>query len=60
MSTTYNMPIDPNQEKTLRSWNAAYPVTDTERDRAQKIFQYQGNRNPFIENPEWVSLISDF
>ena len=60
MSTVYNMSIEATQEKTLRSWHASYPVSDTERARAEKIYQYQGNRNPFIDHPEWVNLISDF
>jgi endonuclease I len=32
-------------------WNAEDTVSDFERQRNQEIFQAQGNRNPFIDNP---------
>jgi endonuclease I len=43
---------------TLLRWHAAEPVTDAERRRNDLIFsEYQQNRNPFIDHPEWVALI---
>jgi endonuclease I len=42
----------------LKEWHKQDPVDDRERKRNQIIYQkYQGNRNPFIDHPEWVSLI---
>lgn len=43
---------------TLLSWHRMDPVSDEERARNQKIHRnYQGNRNPFIDHPEWVESI---
>ena len=42
---------------TLLQWNMADPVSDFERNRNYAAYQYQGNRNPFIDNPEWVELL---
>jgi endonuclease I len=33
------------------------PVDDFERNRNEVIYSYQGNRNPFIDHPEFVMLI---
>ncbi|MBL0886246.1 endonuclease [Myceligenerans indicum] len=42
----------------LLAWNAADPVSDTERRRNEIIYtDWQGNRNPFIDHPEWAELI---
>ncbi len=42
----------------LYEWHHNDPVDDWERSRNQKIYEsYQGNRNPFIDHPEYVSLI---
>lgn len=35
-------------------WHLDDPVDAEETERNNEIFQYQGNRNPFISNPEWV------
>lgn len=42
---------------TLLAWNSQDPVDDFERNRNEVIYNYQGNRNPFIDYPEFVSLI---
>lgn len=42
---------------TLLQWNMDDPISDFERNRNDAIYQYQGNRNPFIDNPEWVELL---
>lgn len=60
MSLMYNLPVDDRQEVVLRAWNIKYPPTVQELERNAKIQSVQGNRNPFVSNPEWVSLISDF
>ena len=41
----------------LLKWHKADPVDAFERNRNQVIFGYQGNRNPFIDKPEFAHLI---
>ena len=41
----------------LLEWHKEDPVDDFEKNRNQKIFEAQGNRNPFIDKPEYVHLI---
>ncbi len=41
----------------LKQWHEEDPVSQKETDRNQQIFQLQGNRNPFIDHPEWVDMI---
>lgn len=42
---------------TLYSWHQADPVSDWERNRNHVVYEFQGNRNPFIDRPEWVQQI---
>ena len=42
---------------TLVSWHDSDPVDTWERDRNDKVFNVQGNRNPFIDHPEFVDEI---
>jgi PKD repeat protein len=42
---------------SLINWNTQDPVSQTEIDRNEAIHDYQGNRNPFIDHPEYVSYI---
>ncbi|MGE1114755.1 endonuclease [Priestia megaterium] len=42
----------------LLQWNAQDPVDDRERRRNDIVYSdYQHNRNPFIDHPEWVNEI---
>lgn len=41
----------------LLEWNEIDPVDDFERNRNEVIYNYQGNRNPFIDYPEFANLI---
>jgi endonuclease I len=41
----------------LLQWNNDFPPTDLERRRNERVHQAQGNRNPFIDNPEFANLI---
>ncbi|MBX2845678.1 MAG: endonuclease, partial [Saprospiraceae bacterium] len=41
----------------LIQWHEDDPVSPKELDRNNDIFNVQGNRNPFVDHPEYVSLI---
>lgn len=41
----------------LKSWNTLDPVSQKELDRNEAAHAFQGNRNPFIDHPEFVSII---
>lgn len=41
----------------LLEWHREDPVDDFERQRNEVIYQAQGNRNPFIDQPAYVHLI---
>ncbi len=41
----------------LLEWNLLDPVDDFERQRNEVIFGYQGNRNPFIDYPEFATMM---
>ncbi|MBB3053515.1 endonuclease I [Prauserella isguenensis] len=43
------------RSSVLLDWHAADPVSDVERTRNDVIYeQFQNNRNPFIDHPEWA------
>ena len=42
---------------TLITWHSNDPVDAFESDRNDSIYAYQGNRNPFIDYPEFVNAI---
>jgi endonuclease I len=42
---------------TLLAWHAEDPVDDAERQHNQVVFGFQGNRNPFVDHPEWVACV---
>ncbi|MDH6250543.1 endonuclease I/chitodextrinase [Chryseobacterium sp. H1D6B] len=41
----------------LLAWNNQDPVSQAEITRNNASYTYQGNRNPFIDNPSYVNLI---
>ncbi|WP_052245808.1 endonuclease [Sporosarcina sp. ZBG7A] len=41
----------------LLQWHEQDPIDEFEQNRNNMIFEIQGNRNPFIDHPEWVELI---
>jgi endonuclease I len=42
---------------TLLQWHQDDPVSSFERRRNERIHLLQGNRNPFIDQPQWVNRI---
>jgi hypothetical protein len=41
----------------LLAWHNADPVSATEIARNNASYNYQGNRNPYIDHPEYVAQI---
>jgi len=41
----------------LLKWNQQDPVSQKEIDRNAAVYTYQGNRNPYIDHPEWITEI---
>jgi endonuclease I len=52
--------ILPWQETMLRQWHATDTVDIDERERNERLFDIQKNRNPFVDYPEFVDRIADF
>lgn len=57
--------VEKNRYPTLRpwvsnlllQWSKADPVDDVERERNEKVYGIQGNRNPFVDYPQLASYI---
>ncbi len=47
----------PDRIDTLVAWHKAEPPSDYERHRNAAIFAKQGNRNPFVDFPDWVDHV---
>lgn len=43
--------------ETLIKWNIEHPVTDREKNRNEGAEYLQGNRNPFVDHPEYACKI---
>jgi endonuclease I len=56
----YGKSIEASQEKALREWHKQDPVDAAEKRRNDRIHNIQNNRNPFIDRPDFVDMISDF
>ncbi len=52
-----NGPINVNMLPILLEWHGQDPVDAAEITRNNEIEDYQGNRNPFVDYPEWVNAI---
>lgn len=44
----------------LLGWHCAHPVSDEERARNDGVHSWQGNRNPFIDNPAYVESVFNY
>ncbi len=44
-------------KSVLLQWHAADPPDANEQLRNDVVFTYQGNRNPFIDHPEWAECL---
>ncbi|KPE49743.1 endonuclease [Chryseobacterium indologenes] len=49
--------LQPWELNQLMAWHAMDPVSDAERGRNNASYTFQGNRNPFIDNPAYVEMI---
>ena len=45
------------ERDVLLAWSAQDPVSPTEIERNNASYAFQNNRNPFIDNPQWVQQI---
>lgn len=43
--------------ETMLEWNYSDPVSNKELTRNDAVYNYQTNRNPFIDHPEYIDLI---
>lgn len=54
---TYSFESVAQSYEVLKSWNTLDPVSDAERARNEYIYTIQGNRNPFIDNSNYATMI---
>jgi len=43
----------------LLDWHQSDPVSEKETARNEAVYEIQGNRNPFIDRPEWAEAVWD-
>jgi endonuclease I len=43
--------------QVLLDWHAMDPVSQKEIDHNNAVYSIQGNRNPFVDNPQWIQKI---
>ncbi|MPT32859.1 MAG: T9SS type A sorting domain-containing protein [Chryseobacterium sp.] len=62
---TASSPLDGSKNRGLQlwylnlmlKWSEQDPVSQKEIDRNNAAYTFQGNRNPFIDHPEWITEI---
>jgi endonuclease I len=57
MAVRYDERISDHEEFILRQWHIMDPVDEKELERNDKIEQIQGNRNPFVDDPDLIQLV---
>ncbi|MEB3195680.1 MAG: endonuclease [Candidatus Sericytochromatia bacterium] len=48
------------EEPTIKRWHEQDPPTTDEKLRNDAVFAVQGNRNPYIDHPEYVARVGGF
>lgn len=48
------------EEQTLIRWARLDPPDAVERARHERVYRVQGNRNPFVDRPQFLASIGDF
>ncbi|MFU8803269.1 MAG: endonuclease I family protein [Bradymonadaceae bacterium] len=56
----YGIGVWREEESVLRTWHCEDPPDDYERSRNDGVEALQGNRNPFIDRPDFVDRLSYF
>lgn len=56
-SSSLTTPGEMGKLCTLLAWHAVDPVDSFEQNRNEVVFEYQGNRNPYIDHPEWTDIV---
>ncbi|MBL6989915.1 MAG: endonuclease [Bacteriovoracaceae bacterium] len=59
-SIRYGFEIEQQQEAYLRQWHQLDQIDEKETRRNEDIEVVQNNRNPFVDHPEFVSIIDDY
>jgi deoxyribonuclease I len=59
-ATRYQMKVGGAEEIALRRWHKEDPVDAAEELRNDQVEDVQGNRNPYIDHPEFVDHIQAF
>ncbi len=54
--STFKVFAEPFMSMLLR-WHQQDPVSQKEIDRNNAVYNYQGNRNPYVDHPEYVAQI---
>lgn len=49
MRDEYKLKLSKQQTRLLEAWNKIDPIDDWERERNERIYQHQSNRNPYIQ-----------
>lgn len=60
-----NNPLDGSSDQSFEQWHLNMliewhqqdPVSQREIDRNNAAYEFQGNRNPYIDHPEWVECV---
>ncbi len=49
-----------HEEEILKAWHLQDPVSAQDQARNDAVYRHQGNRNPFIDRPEFVAVVGTF